>query len=68
MEAKTSKEEPLELASPETLQEKFSPDPRATRICCGHAVEPHLAEVRDSRGSKLFVSVWRCPRCARVTS
>ncbi len=42
--------------------------PRALRVCCGHAIEPRLAEIRDHSGPTIFVSVWRCPYCGRATS
>ena len=51
----------------ENLVEKNRLDPRVTRVCCGHTIEPYLAELRKSSGSTLFVSVWRCPHCGQVT-
>ena len=45
------------------LKENISLDARAMRVCCGHAIEPYVAEMRDPSGPSLFVSVWRCPRC-----
>lgn len=42
-------------------------DPRAIRVCCGHTIEPYLAEMQDPSGSSLFVSVWGCPHCGRTT-
>ncbi len=50
------------------LKENITLDPRAIRVCCGHAIEPHLAEMRDPSGPSLFVSVWRCPYCGRASS
>jgi hypothetical protein len=50
------------------LKENISLDPRAIRVCCGQAIEPRLAEIRDHSGATLFVSVWRCPYCDRATS
>jgi hypothetical protein len=49
------------------LEEKIHLDPRVTQVCCGHTIEPYLAEIRTSSGSMLFVTVWRCPGCGRVT-
>ena len=43
-------------------------DPRAIRVCCGQAVEPYLAEIRNPSATTYFVSVWRCPYCGRATS
>ncbi len=53
--------------SKDNLTEKMLLDPRAIRVCCGHPIEPRLAEIRNLSGSTLFVSVWRCPFCDRVT-
>ncbi len=49
------------------LSKKIRVDPRAVRLCCGRDVQPRLAEIRDSDGASLFVSVWWCPRCDRAT-
>lgn len=38
-----------------------------TLACCGVPMEPELAQARDREGRKLFVAIWRCPRCARTT-
>jgi len=51
----------------EKLDQQVWLDPRAMRVCCGHAIEPYLGEIRDSLGPSLYVSVWRCPRCGQVT-
>ncbi len=50
------------------LLDKIHLDPRVTQVCCGHTIEPYLAEIREYSGPSLFVSVWRCPHCGRVTS
>lgn len=50
------------------LSEVIRVDPRSIRVCCGHAVEPYLAEMRDPSATTYFVSVWRCPYCGRATS
>ena len=42
-------------------------DPDLTRICCGSTIEPQLARLRERLGETLFVTVWRCPRCGRLT-
>ncbi len=52
----------------ENLSEVIRIDPRTARFCCGHVVEPHLAEIRDPSGPSLFVSVWRCAYCGRASS
>ncbi len=43
-------------------------DPRLLRVCCGHPIAPRLAEIRRPGGRILFVTVWQCPICNRVTS
>jgi len=42
-------------------------DPRLIRICCGNVIAPRLAEIRQPGEPTLFVSVWRCPKCKRIT-
>ncbi len=42
-------------------------DPRLLRVCCGHSIAPRLAEMRRPGERILFVSVWQCPNCNRVT-
>jgi hypothetical protein len=42
-------------------------DPRALRVCCGSSVAPRLAEIRQPGEQTLFVTVWQCPTCKRVT-
>ncbi len=42
-------------------------DPRLLRVCCGHVIAPRLAEIRRSGERTLFVTVWQCPNCNRVT-
>jgi hypothetical protein len=42
-------------------------DPRALRVCCGTSITPRLAEIRQSGEQTLFVTVWQCPKCKRVT-
>jgi len=54
--------------SKENLGENMFLDRRAIRVCCGRPIEPRLAEIRNVSGSALFVSVWRCPTCGRVSS
>ena len=49
-----------------SLAEKRA-DAGTTRVCCGRAIEPRLAQARDSSGSRLFVTVWHCPQCGRLT-
>ncbi len=41
----------------ENLSEAMRIDPRVTRFCCGHAIEPHLAEIRNASATTYFVSV-----------
>ena len=42
-------------------------DPRLLRVCCGNRIVPQLAEIRRPDEPALFVSVWPCPVCHRVT-
>ncbi|HXH85957.1 MAG TPA: hypothetical protein VNI35_03980 [Nitrospira sp.] len=42
-------------------------DPRLLRICCGNRIAPQLAEIRRPDEPALFVSVWLCPKCGKVT-
>ncbi len=42
-------------------------DPRLLRVCCGHPIAPRLAEIRQPGERILFVTVWHCPNCNRVT-
>ena len=42
-------------------------DPRLLRTCCGNRIAPQLAEIHRPGESVLFVSVWPCPHCKRVT-
>ena len=69
---KPQKEEPVGAGSTGVrqgdLERAMHLDPRAIRVCCGHAVEPYLAEIRDPSATTYFVSVWRCPYCGRSTS
>lgn len=38
------------------------------RICrCGASMEPHIAEARDPVGTIVYVFVWHCRGCRRVT-
>ncbi len=42
-------------------------DPRLLRVCCGHPIAPRLAEIGRPGERTLFVAVWQCPKCNRVT-
>ncbi len=42
-------------------------DPKLLRVCCGHPIAPRLAEIRRPGERILFVTVWQCPHCNRVT-
>ena len=42
-------------------------DPGVTRVCCGNLIEPRLAEIRCPNDPTLFIAVWRCPICGRIT-
>lgn len=39
------------------------------RTCCGSVIFPRLAQIRDTSGygDTVFVTVWRCATCRRVT-
>ncbi len=43
-------------------------DPRLLRVCCGNRIAPRLAEMRRPGKRTLFVTVWQCPICNRITS
>jgi len=60
--------ESTKVAREDELDKKIRVDPRAIRVCCGRAIEPRLAEIRDHSGPTVFVSVWRCPYCGRASS
>lgn len=50
-----------------TFEPQADLDPRALRVCCGNSVAPRLAELRQPGEQTLFVTVWQCPKCKRVT-
>jgi len=60
--------ENTKVAREDELEKQIRVDPRAMRACCGYAIEPRLAELRDPSGRIVFVSVWRCAYCGRATS
>lgn len=37
------------------------------RMCCGTPIEPRLAEIQNRFGEILFVAVWHCPHCGRIS-
>ena len=37
-----------------------------TRICCGHAIVPRVAQVRGRMGKVFEARVWVCPSCNRI--
>lgn len=37
------------------------------RICCGSLITPRLADIRQPDGPMIFVAVWQCPKCNRVS-
>jgi len=43
------------------------PNPSGALVCCGQPMEPRLAQARDRYGQTMFVAVWRCPRCGRMS-
>ena len=56
------------VAKEDDLNKEIRIDPRAMRVCCGRAIVPSLAEIQEYAEPTLFVSVWRCPHCGRVSS
>ncbi len=66
------REEAMERPALVQSQPAFNPFPtreqeqEASPRCCGQAMEPRLARMRDRDGEISFVAVWRCPRCGRV--
>ncbi len=50
-----------------TVEPQADLDPRLLRDCCGNRIAPRLVEIRQSGERTLFVTVWQCPICNRVT-
>jgi len=52
---------------PATTGDKVHPDSARLLACCGQPMEPRLAHALDRYGQAVFVAVWRCPACGRIT-
>jgi len=50
-----------------TAEPQADLDPRALRVCCGSSIAPRLAGIRQPGEPTLFVTVWQCPKCRRIT-
>ncbi len=42
-------------------------DARLLRFCCGNRIAPQLVEIRRPEEGILFITVWPCPKCRKVT-
>jgi hypothetical protein len=63
---KASRNSPREPALV-SVADKAHPEPQTQLLCCGQPMEPRLAQARDRSGQTMFVAVWRCPRCGRIS-
>ena len=43
-------------------------DPESDPTCCGKAMQPRLAHMRNGEGELSFVAVWRCLGCGHTAS
>jgi hypothetical protein len=43
------------------------PDSDKSLACCGKPMAPQFRHARDRDGQMLFVAVWRCSGCGRIT-
>ena len=43
------------------------PDSSGSPACCGKPMAPQFRHARDRDGQMLFVAVWRCSGCDRIT-
>jgi hypothetical protein len=43
------------------------PDPEGSMACCGKPMTPQFRHARDGDGQMMFVAVWRCSDCGRIT-
>jgi len=51
-----------EISRPVAWRERDTPP-----VCCEKPMEPRLARAHDRLGGTLFVAVWQCPACRRIT-
>ena len=62
-----SAETPYDRSVADPVGTSFRVDCRVMRFCCGNFIEPRLAEIRCPNDPTLFIAVWRCPICGRIT-
>jgi hypothetical protein len=43
------------------------PDSSGSPTCCGKPMAPQFRHGRDRDGQMLFVAIWRCSGCGRIT-
>jgi hypothetical protein len=43
------------------------PDPNGSVVCCGKPMASQFRHARDRDGQMMFVAVWRCSDCGRIT-
>jgi hypothetical protein len=46
---------------------RVDPDDHGSPACCGKPMAPQFRHARDPDGQMLFVAVWRCSECGRIT-
>jgi hypothetical protein len=46
---------------------KIHPNLDGSLTCCGKPMKPQFRHVRDRDGQMMFVAVWRCSGCGRIT-
>jgi hypothetical protein len=43
------------------------PDSEGSGVCCGKPMAPQFRHARDHDGRIMFVALWRCSSCGRIT-
>jgi hypothetical protein len=46
---------------------EIHPNPDGSVVCCGKPMAPQFRQARDRDGQMMFVAVWRCSGCGRIT-
>jgi hypothetical protein len=46
---------------------EIHPDSDESVVCCGKPMAPQFRHARDRDGQMMFVAVWRCSCCGRIT-
>ena len=42
-------------------------EPKGSTACCEKPMNPRFGQARDRQGQVVFVAIWRCATCGRVT-